>query len=106
MLDNKFLKNIQSFDDCWIWKPYKGRYPWYKPTGMKQIQAHRYVCTVYHGDMTGKVARHTCDNPACVNPKHIIPGTQQDNIADGVKRGRYKNNRIPEWARRENRKKS
>ena len=95
MLEEKFLKNIQSFDDCWVWKPYKGRYPWYKPVGQKQMQAHRYVCQLYHGDMTGRVARHICDNTCCVNPEHIIPGSQADNVADAKSRGKYKNNIPP-----------
>lgn len=34
------------------------------------------------------VARHTCDNPGCCNPRHIIPGTPKDNMADMWARGR------------------
>ena len=36
----------------------------------------------------GLLARHTCDNPNCVNPAHIIPGTQLENRRDAVERGR------------------
>lgn len=32
----------------------------------------------YHG----AVALHTCDNPPCCNPRHLVWGTQQDNITD------------------------
>lgn len=28
------------------------------------------------------VVRHTCDNPACHNPEHLIVGTQSDNCRD------------------------
>lgn len=38
--------------------------------------------------IAGLVVRHTCDNPRCVNPEHLIIGTQLDNIADRCKRGR------------------
>lgn len=38
--------------------------------------------------LTGLVVRHNCDNPRCINPKHLSIGTQQDNINDKVRRNR------------------
>lgn len=34
------------------------------------------------------VVRHTCDNPRCCNPLHLIAGTQQMNVNDRNQRGR------------------
>lgn len=34
------------------------------------------------------VFRHTCDNSLCVNPEHIVLGSQLDNVRDRVCRGR------------------
>ena len=36
----------------------------------------------------GYVIRHTCDNPRCINPEHLLLGTHQDNMDDKVARGR------------------
>lgn len=34
------------------------------------------------------VVRHTCDNRKCINPIHLIGGTQADNMQDASDRGR------------------
>ena len=39
-------------------------------------------------DIKGKVIMHTCDNPACVNPEHLVLGTQQENVQDMWNKGR------------------
>lgn len=36
----------------------------------------------------GGVVRHTCDNKWCVNPDHLVLGTQAENMQDKVDRGR------------------
>jgi transcriptional regulator with PAS, ATPase and Fis domain len=36
----------------------------------------------------GKLLRHKCDNPHCINPDHLETGTHQDNVNDKVSRGR------------------
>ena len=54
------------------------------------VKVHRLVNSLYTGaDIKGLVIRHTCDNIKCINPVHLLPGTQHDNINDMVVRDRY-----------------
>lgn len=39
----------------------------------------------------GQIIRHRCDNPPCVNPEHLVTGTNADNSRDMVSRFRTKN---------------
>lgn len=58
----------------------------------KQRLAHRMAYINAHGltleDIHGKVVRHTCDNPPCVNPDHLLIGSHSDNMKDMWSRGR------------------
>lgn len=48
---------------------------------------HRKVFWLATGDWP-EVVRHTCDNPRCINPDHLVGGTQVDNVRDCADRGR------------------
>lgn len=50
---------------------------------------HRVAYEEANGSIPlGMVVRHTCDRPACCNPKHLVLGTQADNRRDAAIRGR------------------
>ncbi len=45
--------------------------------------AHRLAWALHNGADPGKAhIRHTCDNPPCVNPEHLILGTVTENMRD------------------------
>ncbi|MBB1606501.1 hypothetical protein A9972_22060 [Pseudomonas sp. UME83] len=58
----------------------------------RQILAHRLAYCMASGiepeQIKGVVIRHKCDNPSCVNPDHLEPGTTQENMNDMTDRGR------------------
>lgn len=56
------------------------------------VRLHRLVFAEKLGksleDIKGVVVRHTCDNPRCINPEHLVAGTFADNNRDRAERGR------------------
>jgi hypothetical protein len=50
--------------------------------------AHRAALSKKLGRPVEGVTRHTCDNPPCINPDHLLEGTHADNSMDRVLRGR------------------
>lgn len=57
------------------------------PGEPRMMYAHRLAFYLANGYLP-KLIRHTCDNPPCCNPEHLLPGTQLDNMRDAVERGR------------------
>lgn len=80
---------------CWNWTSSleKDGYGRAKFCGA-QYPAHRLSYAAHNGltmeelSATGLFVMHTCDNPSCVNPDHLVLGTAADNMADKVHKGR------------------
>lgn len=57
----------------------------------KTCEAHRVIYRCFYGEITkGLVIRHLCNNPACINIKHLKIGSRKDNAQDAVKAGSYR----------------
>lgn len=76
--------------ECLEFTGYKDRNDYGQVTigGITQY-AHRASYEAFVGPIpAGMKLRHTCDNPACIRPDHLILGTQADNMRDKVERNR------------------
>jgi hypothetical protein len=82
--------SIDGHTGCWSWKKAKGSggygVTWFNG---KTVYAHRMSYYAYVGEYDPSfLVMHTCDNPCCVNPKHLCLGTDQDNSSDMVTKDR------------------
>jgi hypothetical protein len=87
------VPKVRKTDSCWVWVASKvnGYGQIQLPVGgrPRQLRAHRLSWALANGVLKADLqVRHKCDNPSCVNPKHLETGTNQQNVDDRVIRGR------------------
>lgn len=96
LIERFFQKVNKSGNDkypyCWIWDGGRtsrdyGAFKYYQDR--PAIGAHVASHLFHIGEVPkGQVVRHSCDNPPCVNPEHLILGSFSDNVKDMFERGR------------------
>lgn len=79
---------------CWEWNGARNDSGYgvlnHTKQGFNNTRVHRVSISEYGGiDPDNWVVRHKCDNPPCMNPDHLELGTQADNSADMMSRGRH-----------------
>jgi HNH endonuclease len=89
--ESKFIRGERF--ECWQWQSYRNKSGYgvisYGTERGKNILAHRASYLLQWGNLDEALCvMHTCDNPPCVNPRHLKLGTNQDNIDDMVRKGR------------------
>jgi len=96
LLDDIFWNKVDKTgeDACWNWtgslnnKGYGMHYVRGKKPNRKWL-AHRVSYEAHKGFIPdGMLVLHSCDNPRCVNPKHLRTGTHKENVADMDERRR------------------
>lgn len=88
--DAKYIPEPNS--GCWLWIGAVHRQGYGQiAVATKDIRlAHRVSWFLHRGEMPPAHIKvcHACDNPACVNPDHLWLGSQRDNTADCINKGR------------------
>lgn len=84
-----------SPDGCWLWTGARspqgyGRFQSGGRVNGRSSVASRFSWQLAFGPIpAGMFVLHRCDNPPCVRPDHLFLGTNSDNMADMVNKGRY-----------------
>ena len=85
---DQLKKHVVSDSGCWEFTGARDKNG-YGVFGFKQRRAHRASYEFYVGPIPiGIFVCHTCDNPCCINPKHLFLGTPRDNMIDKSNKGR------------------
>lgn len=97
LYDDSVLKRFWSKvdkrgdDECWPWSQLEGRHYGTISIAGKPCRAHKVSWSIQNNAPfpDGMNGCHKCDNPPCVNPHHIFPGTRRDNFIDCRDKGRH-----------------
>lgn len=102
-LEQRFWSKVnrQGDNECWEWvgagAKTKHGYGRINVDGrMRQVTHIAWELTHGNPPPAELVMRHICDNPLCVNPRHLLLGTRSDSIVNAIARGRFKFNLTPE----------
>jgi hypothetical protein len=83
---------VKTDDVCWEWTGALTRsgYGWvHTSAGARAAQRVAALLAGLLGSLDNPLhVLHKCDNPKCCNPKHLFLGTNLDNVADRVSKGR------------------
>lgn len=95
----RFYRQVRIGDECWEWTgatkapSQHGKAGVTLPHGKLTVEgkteaAHRVSFRLSRGRRPRMKVLHTCDNPRCVRPDHLVEGTLGTNMKHAWARGR------------------
>ena len=90
--NRKPITAISYDDECWFCNSHAKDKDGYCKIHFRGIdtRVHRVMYLLFNGPIPkGLKVRHICDHPDCINPNHLILGTDADNALDRKVHGTY-----------------
>jgi len=83
-LTDRFWKRVKKSEGCWIWTgSLDGQGYGQVKVERRNMKATRVAYELAYGPSDRSLFMcHHCDNPACVRPEHLYPGTRKQNMLD------------------------
>lgn len=83
-------KTTRSDTGCWLWTGarFKSGYGAIGLGCKRVITTHRAAWWLHTQQEPVGVVMHSCDIRHCINPAHLLLGTQKKNLQDMIRRGR------------------